>query len=271
MTRVATIARNPVNSPNMTGNDTAILERVTAELKERGATVTAIGENEELPDGIDIVCTMSRTSDTLNRLKKAEEQGIIVINPTASVENCSRIRFMEILRDNRVPQPAFRIVDSADGLDTGLYPSWIKKAEGWSTAKEDVCFAGNHDEAVQAVTQMKAQGIGQYIQMQHCKGDIIKFYGVGNTLFHFFYPESGKFGHEEINGTPQQYPFDTNRLKETAQKAAKAIGLDIYGGDAIITPEGDISIIDINDFPSFTAIRDKAAKEIALLIMSKTV
>ena len=41
-------------------------------------------------------------------------------------------------------------------------------------------------------------------------------------------------------------------------------------GDAIITPQGEIFIIDINDFPSFSAIRDIAAKEIATLIMNKT-
>jgi glutathione synthase/RimK-type ligase-like ATP-grasp enzyme len=86
----------------------------------------------------------------------------------------------------------------------------------------------------------------------------------------YCYPGNGKFGKEKINGTPQHYRFDTHILKALAQKAAIAIGLDIYGGDAIITPQGEIFIIDINDFPSFSAIRDIAAKEIATLIMNKT-
>ena len=106
--------------------------------------------------------------------------------------------------------------------------------------------------------------------MLHCTGDIVKFYGIGLDLFHYCYPGNGKFGKEEINGTPQHYSFDTHMLKALAQKAAIAIGLDIYGGDAIITPQGEIFIIDINDFPSFSAIRDIAAKEIATLIMNKT-
>ena len=65
------------------------------------------------------------------------------------------------------------------------------------------------------------------------------------------------------------YAFNTAALEDIAQRAARAIGLEIYGGDAIITPQGDIYIIDINDFPSFTAVREAAAAEIAALIMSK--
>ena len=54
---------------------------------------------------------------------------------------------------------------------------------------------------------------------------------------------------------------------DIATKAAKAIGIDIYGGDCIINRNGKISLIDLNDFPSFSAVREEAAKEIAGFIM----
>ena len=47
MIKIATIARNPIDSPNMTANDAAILERVTTLLKEQGADVVNIGQGEE--------------------------------------------------------------------------------------------------------------------------------------------------------------------------------------------------------------------------------
>ena len=106
--------------------------------------------------------------------------------------------------------------------------------------------------------------------MQHCPGDIIKFYGIGYTFFHYSYPAGGKFGKEQLNGAPKHYSFDADKLKDIAQRAAKAVGLEVFGGDAIITPQGDIFLIDLNDFPSFTAIRDIAAAEIAKLIINKT-
>jgi hypothetical protein len=117
---------------------------------------------------------------------------------------------------------------------------------------------------------MAQRGIKEFILMQHCTGDIIKFYGIADRLFHYTYPTGGKFGHEEINGAPKHYAFDTAALENIAQRAARAIGLEIYGGDAIITPQGEIYIIDINDFPSFTAVREAAAAKIAQLIISKT-
>ena len=270
MKKIATIARSTADSPNMTANDAAILECITAELQQRGAKVTCIGKDEEIPNDTHVVCTMSRTAGIIERLRQAEANGITVINTTAAVENCSRKRFMEILHRNAIPQPPFHIVNCIDGLCEDCFPCWIKKADGWSNHSDDVTFATTMQEAADAICQMNARGITECIQMQHCTGDIIKFYGVGNEFFHYSYPGNGKFGKEAINGAPQHYSFDSGMLKHLAQDAAKAIGLDIYGGDAIITPQGEIYIIDMNDFPSFTAIRDIAAKEIATLIMNKT-
>ena len=270
MTRIVTIARNPINSPNMTGNDAAILEGIAAELALCGAEVISIDEDAEIPTDIKAVCTMSRTASTIKRLKETEQRGIPVLNSTVAVENCSRKRFMEILQENAIPQPEFKILESATELQEEHFPCWIKKAEGWSCHCNDVSFAGTKEEAATAIQEMASRGIKGYIRMLHCPGDIIKFYGVGKRLFHHCYPTDTKFGKEKINGTPRHYSFNPALLKKIAQKAAQAIGLEIYGGDAIITPQGGIFIIDINDFPSFTAIRDIAAKEIATLIMNKT-
>lgn len=269
MTKIATIARNPVNSPNMTANDAAILQRITAELTAMGAEVVSISEDEEIPAGIQAICTMSRTAGTIERLKKSEAQGIAVTNRAIAVENCSRKRFMEILCEKNIPQPPFITVKSANELSGTIFPCWIKKAHGWSCHENDVTFAKTMHEAVAAIDEMSMRGITEYIQMQHCTGDIIKFYGIGNDFFHYCYPVGGKFGKETINGTPSHYTFDATALRRIVHKAAQAIGVEIYGGDAIITQQGEIFIIDLNDFPSFTLVRDIAAREIAKLIMNK--
>ena len=253
----------------MTANDAAILERITSELTERGVNVVSIDENEELPNDVKLVCTMSRTADTIAHLRKAEERGILVINSTEAVENCSRRCFMNILQNSAIAQPPFKIVHNATELKKEYYPCWIKKSKGWSCHKDDICYARTEEEAFAAIEQMATRGVEEYIQMQHCPGDVIKFYGCGENFFHYCYPTDTKFGKEEINGAPKHHSFDTALLRDIAQKAAKAVGLIIYGGDAIITPQGNIFIIDINDFPSFTAIREIAAKEIATLIMNK--
>ena len=42
--KIATIARNATDSPNMTANDAAILECIATELTRRGAEVVSIGK-----------------------------------------------------------------------------------------------------------------------------------------------------------------------------------------------------------------------------------
>ena len=42
----------------------------------------------------------------------------------------------------------------------------------------------------------------------------------------------------------------------------------VYGGDCIISPEGDIQIIDFNDWPSFAPCRNEAGPQIARRIMA---
>ena len=52
-------------------------------------------------------------------------------------------------------------------------------------------------------------------------------------------------------------------VEAMAEHAAEALGLVIYGGDAIISPEGKITLIDLNDWPSFAPCRGAAASAIA--------
>ena len=266
--RIATIRRDVADSPNMVANDAAILELVADELRAAGAEIIAT-EDGALPTGVDIILHMSRNAEVLERLRNAEERGIKVINSTGAIGNCSRSRFMQILEDARIPQPQFNIITDENTFASLTYPAWIKRSEGWSTHKDDVCFAKDAQEAIEAFRAMRGRGIDACIHSRHIEGDIIKFYGVGNRYFHHSYPdpEKSKFSLERINGKAQHHPFDLERLKETIFKAAETLEIDIYGGDCIVNAQGEFFIIDFNDFPSFSAVRNEAAKEIAAHIM----
>ena len=266
--RIATIRRDVADSPNMVANDAAILELVADELRAAGAEVI-VTEDGALPTGVDIILHMSRNAEVLERLRNAEERGIKVINSTGAIGNCSRSRFMQVLEDARIPQPQFNIITDETGFAPLTYPAWIKRSEGWSTHKDDVCFAKDAHEAVEAFRAMKERGIDACIHCGHIEGDIIKFYGVGRRYFHHCYPdpEKSKFGLERINGKAQHHPFDLEKLKKTIFKAAEALEIDIYGGDCIVNAQGEFFIIDFNDFPSFSAVRNEVAKEIAAHIM----
>lgn len=261
--KIAIIKRNASDSPNMAGNDAAILESVAEELKSRDAEVTVI--DGHAPIDADIICHMTRTGSTLDKIAEAEKNGAIAINSAAAVRRCSRIALMQELQKSGIPQPEFTVFENDEAIDALPYPAWIKRGDGWSCHKNDVCFTRNINEAKEAVAEMRSRGISRHVHCKHIEGDIVKFYGIGERFFHYCYPDpdKSKFGLEKINGAPHHYAFSMQEMRETAFSAAKAVGVEIYGGDCIVDKNGSIYIIDLNDFPSFTAVRSKAAYEIA--------
>ena len=266
--KTALIAREPEHSPNMTANDAAILESIAIHLRAMG-TETQQGS---IPPGTDAVCSMSRTAAMLEKLEQLEKNGTTIINSPTAVRNCSRCEMMQLLQAAGIKQPHFTVIDEQTDLDGLQYPAWIKRAQGWSCHKNDVAFVANADEAHETIKEMRSRGITGQIHCSHIEGDIIKFYGVGRRFFHYSYPdpEKSKFGLERLNGTPHRYRFSLDSMKEIVFAAAEALGLDVYGGDCIVDNSGDIYIIDMNDFPSFSAVREEAAKEIAQHIIDKT-
>ena len=90
---------------------------------------------------------------------------------------------------------------------------------------------------------------------RHTDGDLIKFYGVGpGQWFTWFYHDPA---------SARRLPFELEDLAAQAELAAKTVKVEVFGGDAIITPSGEIYIIDINSWPSFARVRPEAAVQIA--------
>lgn len=262
--KIATIARNATHSPHMVEQDTAILECVEEELRAQGYSVTRLDEKADF-HGYNVICHMARSRDTLQKISMAEDKGCRAINSSASVKNCSRIEMMAILQRENIPQPQYMAVTDETLPQANEFPGWIKKGEGWSQQKNDVTYVTNAEEAKKAIEAID----GKAIYCKHIVGDVVKFYGVKDNYFAHSYPnpEKTKFGWERINGPAKHHPFSSEELRATAFAAAKAIGLDVFGGDCIVTANGDIYIIDINDFPSFSAVRKEAAVAIAKIII----
>jgi glutathione synthase/RimK-type ligase-like ATP-grasp enzyme len=55
---------------------------------------------------------------------------------------------------------------------------------------------------------------------------------------------------------------------KTGELTATKLGLDIYGGDIVVTDKGHY-LIDINSWPSFAVCRQEAAEEIASFLIEQ--
>lgn len=279
-TKIAGVKRKTKYSPNHIGNDGMIFNLTADYLKGLGYEVQEYTESEFVfSEGEEqYIFSMARDKSTIHRLKQREKEGALVINSGIGIENCKRDSMTRLLLDNDIPHPASLIVDVTDDPTEGLLAMgadafWIKRGDSHTIHREDVTYVRNIAEAKSILQEFAFRDIPNAVINEHLVGDLVKFYGVANTDFFFwFYPfdlSLTKFGLEEKNGTAKEYPFDVVALKELCDKAGKVLDVEIYGGDCIIASDGSFKIIDFNDWPSFAPCRDEAAPYIAECIHKK--
>ena len=143
---------------------------------------------------------------------------------------------------------------------------WLKRGDAAAQTSDDVVFAADKEALATAVQTMRDRGITDFVVSAHVVGDLVKFYGVGEgRFFRYYYPTddgASKFGDECRNGAACHYPFDEEALRREAERLAEAVGVSIYGGDAIVRADGSFCLIDFNDWPTFSPCREEAAKAI---------
>ena len=104
------------------------------------------------------------------------------------------------------------------------------------------------------------RGIKRAVINRHLKGHLVKFYGIAGTqFFHWFFPRNP----EDVSPA-----FDPRQLRAIAERAADVLDVKIYGGDCIVDTEGNSTIVDFKDWPSFAPCRAEAAPQIARFIIN---
>ena len=264
--RFAGIRRKTEFSPNHVVNDLLIINGTADALRALGAEVTMYDEGAMTASSVreKLIFSMAQGPTGTQTLMKVERRGVYIINSPQSVMNCYRINMVRILPEAGIPFPRSVVVSTdsdTNGNAAGLTSSklWIKRGDVHAVHKEDVSLASTDEEELTLLKEFHQRDILQAILQEHIDGDTVKFYALRESnLFHWYY----------LNGV-YHTKFDENKLKDLAAASAEALGLYVYGGDAIVGKGGNITIIDINDWPSFAPIREQASRNIAQLILRK--
>ena len=279
--KILGVTRKSRFSPNHIGNDAAIFNEVCEKLTLTGADIEICNEDEFMEKesvSQDFIVTMDRTKTLVKRLQKLEKEGKTVINSGWGIENCFRKNMTNVLLEGGIPYPASHVVSTTSDI-TEVFNSLkgkgvlIKRGDFHAIHKEDVTFAYSAEEAKYILNEYALRGIKEAVISEHLVGDLLKFYAVKDTgFFHYFYPyehNHHKYAvYEQINGETVHYPFDEEKLKVIADRAATILGVHVYGGDIIIGPDGNFHIIDLNDWPSFAPCRAEAADAICSLLVN---
>ena len=277
---IAGIMRAGAYSPNHIGNDAAIFNATAEQLRKRGCEVNVYSEEQFIAGKVSerIILNMCREQRSIQLLQRKEDEGCLVINSGYGIENCTRERMTRLLLGSNIPYPESLIVNTNEAVkpalkESGFTACWIKRGDFHAMHKEDVSYCRHIEEAQEVLQEYFYRGIKRAVINKHLPGDLIKFYGVkGSPFFYWFYPfDEGhsKYGHEAINGKSTGFDFDIKQLKEICHNAADTLDVVVYGGDCIVSSDGDIKIIDFNDWPSFAPCRNEAAPHIAKAVMAE--
>ena len=266
------IYRELAHSPGRETDDAEILRATARVLEGLGLTV-ALKSTDELPEAGDVetvppyLFVLCERIPVVEKLAAWERRGARVVNRPSGIRNTDRERTIALFSKHAVPYPKSVLVN------TGASPAfrgacWVKRGDVHATEAGDVAFAGDAGALSANLALLSARGIARAVVQDHVPGDLIKFYGVAGvngekdrpSWFQWFYHRDQKL---------ENHAFDPEELAGATALAAHALGLEVYGGDAIVSPGGRISVIDLNAWPSFALFRPVAAAHIAALLAAR--
>jgi hypothetical protein len=258
------IYRETALSPGKVEADAAILNEVLAGLETAGWKTLTLSADDlpQRPPAARGVLHLAQGPEALKRLIAWEAAGLRLINSPQAVRRCYRRFLPPIMAKAGVPYPETRLYGrlqaEADFPREFPGPGWLKRAEIHAEGPGDVRLVHTLGEAWEVLGDFRARGIDALVWQEHLAGREIKFYGVGPGRF---------FWAAAADGEADLPQAERARLASLAVKAAGAVELTVFGGDAILTPEGNPVLIDLNDWPSFSRCREAAAKEIVAHVL----
>jgi hypothetical protein len=260
------IFRERAHSPGRENDDTEILRLTSKHLEARGYPVD-LKDPEDVSDAIAAppraIFLMCEREEVLAQLAAWERGGTRMVNSPGAVLATYRERMVAQFEEAGVAFVKSRLV-ATPGRYAGVpsLPVWVKRGDVHNTQEGDVVLAQTEAAVDDALGRLHARGIARAVLQPHVAGDLIKFYGIGPgggadgvpPWFRWFYHRD-----QVVAG----HPLDARQLAHLARRAAGALGLEIYGGDAIATADGGLVLLDLNAWPSFALYREEAAPAIA--------
>jgi glutathione synthase/RimK-type ligase-like ATP-grasp enzyme len=253
------IYRERIFSPGKIEDDAAIMDATLEELSRRGWKVRSmhadsISSSFSRPSN---ALSMAQSGRVLNILEDWSKQGTRVMNTVASVLNCYRKPLIHLLSTAGVCIPSSRIVGTRDAeAEFSLQPGdgfWLKRGDVHAIEPGDVARVTCREELEKALEHFLDKNIRNILVQEHVRGPVVKFYGVGQRRYFKAY----------MAASGEELTSEAERLRDLAQKAASIVGLEVYGGDAVMTQRNGPVLIDLNDWPSFSRCCHSAAMSIA--------
>lgn len=268
MSRFLGITREHVFSPGRVDDDSAILHMVAEHLRQLGHEVTVCpGDDDRWPEPAadTTVFTMCQGERALARLHAWAARGVRIVNHPQAIVGCQRHQTVAAFSAAAIPFPQSVLLSTSG---TPRPPSWVhggawlKRGDVHATEPDDVVFVDTLEATRVTLRRFAARHIGCVVLQRHVPGTVLKFYAVHKRFFHCVPPA----------GAP--HPLSEavlHRIETLGAQAAAVLNIEVYGGDCVHDVNGRLTLIDLNDWPSYAPCRAEAAKEIAAYLLAHDV
>ena len=256
------VLREPSHSPGRIDDDAAIMRRVGEALTERGFKVELITADAVIEAPAANLFVMCERGTVLDRLAAMEKAGAIVVNTTTAIRNTYRHRMVELFARNRVAAPdqlgcRHRREQAAAGrlrLGQALrFPRDPNRRRPLCRVRSRMARCAEPLRRARHSVRHRAGACagrpGQILRRAKWRADQATPIGSNGSII----------------ATKECWVIRSiqARLSKAGLDAAAALGLEVFGGDAVIKANGEPMIIDLNAWPSYALYRDRAAQAIA--------
>lgn len=220
-----------------------------AELARRGAAPPVLDPEHLVHDlgrpswlaGTRVVVARGRSPALLTALAVAERFGVRTVNRSEAVAAVKdKAAMTAALVAAGIPTPRAWVGPPerlADLLEPADYPVVVKPV------------FGDNGRGVRLVLDAAAIGTGgPVVAQQYVPGDgtELKIYAAGNRLWGVRVPSLFGGGN---GGAPGPVPVGAD-LAGLARACGRAFGLELYGVDCLVGPDGPV-VVEVNDFPNY--------------------
>ncbi|MEW6035829.1 MAG: hypothetical protein AB1529_04410 [Candidatus Micrarchaeota archaeon] len=202
-----------------------------------------------------LIFSMARGPDALSVLSCAAAHAPVVNTP-AAVQSClRRSNLHDTMAKAGIPFPETRVFKEHEVL--GLVPPFVLKRTATHGKSRDTLLISSKEDIAALPALIREIDDSFYLVQELIGGRTFKFYGIGNEIFPLAFADAAS--------KPK-----IAELADYARGMARCLDLDVFGGDFIYTSRNEFYFVDVNDWPSFSAIRAEAAEKIADLLLART-
>jgi ribosomal protein S6--L-glutamate ligase len=211
------------------------------------------------PPPWDLAMSRGRDLAGLGILATAAAAGIPALNSPAAIELVrNKVAMHATLLRHRVPVPATWFAHHPrlfERLDAGVFPLVVKPYDGDGSAGISLLERPEDARLVLAPPDGRRLFVAQ--TLLETGGVDLKLYGIGRQIWAVRKSSPVRFdgpGPARLVDVGESELVELDgAMREMATTCGHAFGLELFGVDVALTPQGPV-VIEVNDFPTYSAV-----------------